>query len=78
MKKKALSRGGVSIREFEVLYSISELRSVQLKKALVSHLVYGLTQEACGSKYNVHQGHISRGVKSLRNVYDAVAKINNL
>lgn len=64
--------------QFDLLLTLTSIRSADLIAALRSHFVDGLPQREAASLHEVHEGFLSRRVKAVREVEGTVIKLAKL
>lgn len=64
--------------QLDLLLTLTSIRSNDLKAALRSHFVDGLTQREAAAMFGVHEGQFSRRAKTVREVEETVIKLSKL
>lgn len=75
MSDLKLISGKVSLKHFEVLLSLTSIRSEELINALREHLVDGLPAPRAWEKYNINKGLFSRRLRVLNDTHNKVSQI---
>lgn len=75
---KRLLQGGESAERFELLLSLTNIRSERIADALRDHLVAGMTVQAAAQIAGEPQPNVKRALDVLERVADTVEKIKDL
>jgi len=75
---RRLLQGGESAERFELLLSLTNIRSERIADALRDHLVAGMTVQAAAQIAGEPQPNVKRALVVLEQVADTVEKIKDL
>jgi hypothetical protein len=72
IKNQVLESGSLNKKSFELLLSLTGIRSVPLIKALKAYYVDGLTKSEAYTKYGVDKTIFSRKLPLIQSVFNTV------